>query len=77
MQTEIKTKTSVFLLALIVGMFGIHRFYVGKRGTGVAILLLSISMVGTFIATVWVFIDLALILTDNFSDSQGRKITKW
>jgi TM2 domain-containing membrane protein YozV len=32
---EKKSKTACLLLALFIGILGVHRFYVGKIGTGV------------------------------------------
>lgn len=72
-----KSKLVAFLLAFFIGTLGIHRFYVGKTGTGIAIFLLSISFIGLFISSVWVFIDWILILTDNFTDKDGNYVTNW
>jgi hypothetical protein len=58
------------LLCLFVGVFGAHRFYVGKYGTGL-LMLLTIGGVG-----IWMLIDLILIITGQFRDKEGRRITE-
>ena len=61
----------LFLLAFFLGVFGVHRFYAGKIGTG----LLMLFTFGGF--GIWLFVDWILILCQVFTDKQGRKITKW
>jgi TM2 domain-containing membrane protein YozV len=66
-----KSKITVFLLCLLLGGLGIHRFYVGKIGTGIVwFFTLGIFGIGTLI-------DLIMILTDNFTDAEGNKIAGW
>ena len=60
-----------FLLCFFLGWFGIHRFYVGKTGTGIA-QLLTMGGLG-----IWAFIDLIMILCGAFTDAAGNKITVW
>jgi TM2 domain-containing membrane protein YozV len=61
---------TLFLLSLFLGEFGADRFYVGKIGTG---LLKMITLGGCL---VWYVIDLILILSGKFTDSNGNVIEK-
>ncbi|MDH5656109.1 MAG: TM2 domain-containing protein [Spirochaetia bacterium] len=58
------------LLCLFVGVMGVHRFYVGKIGSGVA-QLLTFGGCG-----IWSLIDLVMIITGSFKDSEGRDLLR-
>ena len=58
------------LLCLFVGFLGIHRFYVGKAGTG----FLQIITLGGL--GIWVLIDLIMIVMGKFTDKEGSFITR-
>jgi len=60
-----------FLLCFFLGVFGIHRFYVGKIGTGI-LQLVTLGGLG-----IWALIDLIMIIVGAFTDSEGNKITEW
>ena len=66
-----------FLLAFFVGVFGVHRFYVGKTGSCIAMLLLTITLVGTIITAIWATIDWILIVCGAFRDAEGRRLVVW
>ena len=61
----------VFVICLLVGVFGAHRFYVGKIGTGI-LMLLTFGGFG-----IWYLVDLVLILCGEFTDKNGNKIRQW
>jgi TM2 domain-containing membrane protein YozV len=58
------------LLCFFLGYLGAHRFYTGKIGTGVA-MLLTVGGCG-----IWVLIDFIMILMDKFTDSDGQPLQK-
>lgn len=61
-----KSRMLAFLMALIFGYTGLHRFYVGKFWTGLALFLTG----GGF--GIWWIVDLILIGTGRFEDDEGR-----
>lgn len=69
-----KTKVAALLLVLFFGAFGFHRFYVGKVGTGIVMLLLGITMFGLVITGVWALVDLITIATGSFKDAEGNDL---
>jgi hypothetical protein len=56
------------LLSILFGMWGAHRFYVGKTGTAL-LQLLTLGGLG-----IWYVIDIILILVGEFTDSEGKRI---
>lgn len=60
-----------FLMCFFLGCFGVHRFYVGKIGTGV-LQLFTLGGLG-----IWALIDWIMIMCGAFSDKQGNKLTQW
>ena len=56
------------LLSLFLGTVGVHRFYVGKIGTGI-LQVLTLGGCG-----VWTLIDIIMIATGNFKDKDGNVI---
>ena len=59
------------ILSFCFGIFGVHRFYAGKVGTGV-LQLLTLGGLG-----IWMLVDLIILLTENFKDGNGRKLVDW
>lgn len=66
-----KSRLIALLLCVFVGGLGIHRFYVGKIGTGVLWLLTA----GCF--GIGALVDLIMIACGTFTDSDGKPVTDW
>ena len=56
------------LLCWFLGVFGIHRFYLGHTASGV-LQLLTLGGCG-----IWTLIDFINIVSGNFKDAQGNPI---
>lgn len=72
-----KSRAAALLMALFLGGFGVHRFYVGKNGTAVAQLILTLTLIGTIASGIWALIDCIMIVTGSFEDKAGCKLVKW
>ena len=70
MEKSEKEFVPTLILCLLLGGFGAHRFYVGKVGTA----LLMILTLGGF--GLWTLIDFIMILTGGFKDKEGRDLQR-
>jgi len=65
-----KSKLATLLLCIFLGYLGVHRFYVGKIGTGILWLFTG----GIF--GIGVIVDIIMIATNDFTDAQGMPLNK-
>ena len=63
-----KNKVVALLLCIFLGWLGVHRFYVGKIGTGI----LQLLTFGGF--GIWTLVDFILIACKKFTDANGDLI---
>ena len=70
---EISSRSRVvaILLCLLLGFFGVHRFYVGKIGTGI-LMILTAGGLG-----IWYVADLILVIFGVFRDKDGKRVFRW
>jgi TM2 domain-containing membrane protein YozV len=70
-----KSRLAVTLLCilppLILPIHGLHRFYLGKIGTG---LLMLFTLGGLYI---WTIIDFVFAVTGSMKDKEGKLIKDW
>ncbi|MEJ6530737.1 MAG: TM2 domain-containing protein [Euryarchaeota archaeon] len=73
-----RSKIVTFLLAFFLGYLGVHNFYLGKTGLGIAQLLLTVLTfgIGVLITVPWSFIEGILALaSSNFRDGDGLPLS--
>lgn len=67
-QGTLKKRSTALILCIFLGGLGVHRFYVGKIGTGLLWLFtLGFWGIGTIV-------DFCLIYDDKFTDAGGREL---
>lgn len=71
-EEEVSSKAwgPVLILCLLLGLIGFHRFYVGKAGTAI-FMLLTLGGFG-----IWTLVDLVIIIIGEFTDENGRKVVR-
>jgi TM2 domain-containing membrane protein YozV len=68
MENSDRNFVATILLCFFLGTFGAHRFYAGKIGTGV-LMLLTVGGLG-----IWTLVDFILIACCAFKDQNGLPI---
>ena len=65
------------VLAFFFGFLGVHNFYLGRPGRGIAQLILTITVIGAVISCTWAFIEFIMIIMRSGSyacDAQGQPL---
>jgi TM2 domain-containing membrane protein YozV len=68
--TGSKSWIAALLLCFFVGVLGVHRFYTGKIGTGI-LMLITFGGFG-----LWALIDFIMIAIGKFTDKQGLALAR-
>jgi TM2 domain-containing membrane protein YozV len=71
-----RDKLIAALLAFLLGTLGVHRFYLGRVGSGIAMLLLSCTMIGLLVTVPWALIDMIryLVMSNGeFAERYARR----
>jgi len=58
-------------LSVLGGVFGLHRFYVGRTTSGV---WMCVTLGGLGI---WYLYDVVVIAAGDFHDAEGRRVARW
>jgi len=85
-----RSRLVTVLLTFLLGIFGTHRFYIGKIRTAIVMLALSIlylvtvylwehviTLVLPAIVLLWAFIDLIFAVSGIMKDREGKRIKYW
>ena len=64
-----KSPWTAGVLCLVLGVFGAHRFYVGRKNSGI-LMLCTLGGLG-----LWMLYDLILILTGQFRDDDDKLLS--
>lgn len=83
-----KSRLAATLLAWFLGTFGAHRFYLGKTGTAIVMLILGIigyatlwlygiGLIFLIPVGIWAFIDFIFAVSGNMKDKEGKLIKNW
>ncbi|PJO44863.1 TM2 domain-containing protein [Lysinibacillus xylanilyticus] len=68
LQTSDRNYIATILLCFFLGSLGVHRFYAGKIGTGI-LMIITVGGLG-----IWTLIDFITIIIGKFRDSEGMEI---
>jgi TM2 domain-containing membrane protein YozV len=69
-----KSRLTTTLLCVLPAWFfvnGVHRFYLGKIGTGI-LMLLTLGGLG-----IWTIIDFVFAVSGTMKDKEGKPIRNW
>ena len=83
-----RSRLVTVLLACFLGIFGVHRFYIGKTRTAIVMLILSvfylvtvrlwgIVVISLAVVGLWAFIDFIFAVSGIMKDREGRLIKNW
>lgn len=67
-----RNKIVAALLAFFLGVLGAHRFYLGRTGSGIVMLLMTCTVVGTLLTTPWAIIDAIRYLVMDEGEFDAR-----
>jgi hypothetical protein len=66
-----KSRGVALAMAILLGPFGGHRFYVGKTGSGI-LMLATLGGLG-----IWYLYDVILVASGSFRDADERLVSRW
>lgn len=59
--TQLKQPSAAYLFWIFLGMFGAHRFYLSRQGSGIAQAILTCTIIGIVVSAPWALIDVFFI----------------
>lgn len=68
--TKRKDRMTAALLAFILGSFGVHQFYLGNTGSGIARILITMTLIGWIVAETFGVIESITYITKTDEEFQ-------
>ncbi len=83
-----RSRLATVLLTCFLGIFGVHRFYIGKTRTAIVMLILSIfylvtvrfwgiMIISLAVVGLWALIDFIFAVSGIMKDKEGKLIKNW
>jgi hypothetical protein len=66
-----RSRGIALVLAFFGGVFGLHRFYLGRTQSGV---WMCVTLGG---CGIWYLYDIVVVAAGDFTDGEGRRVTRW
>lgn len=76
---EISEKNAMLaaVLALFVGFYGVHNFYLGYKSRAIFQLILTLTVFGAFISGIWAIVESIMLFTGYIKeDGKGRVLKR-
>lgn len=65
---------TTLLFGWFLGAFGAHRFYTGKIGSAVTMLIMTLTGILSPISIIWQLVDVISIALNKFTDVDGNEL---
>ncbi|MBD5440906.1 MAG: NINE protein [Treponema sp.] len=72
-----KSRLAALVFCILTGMFGGHLIYANRTKKAVLRIVLTVTLVLSFVSAVLAIIDIIKIVIGKFTDGEGRVITEW
>lgn len=70
-QPSDKSRLVTLVLAVVLGVFGAHRFYTGRTQSGI---LMACTLGGLGL---WCLYDIIVVAAGGYRDAEGRLVSNW
>ena len=83
-----KSRLAIILMAAVMGLIGVHRFYLGRTNAGILTLaiflgglalywILPVIVIAWGFLSVWAIYDIAMIARGSVTDVDGLPVVRW